>query len=113
MCLPKQFGGLGLKQLGLWNTAAIGKQVWALAMKKDSLWVRWISSIYLRHKEFIYVQAKMSDSWHWKQLLKARDQLAPGFFMSTGTDEMQEYTTAAGYQWLLGSRPHFRFAPAL
>lgn len=48
VCLPKQLGGLGLKHLGMWNTAALGKQVWALAMKKDQLWVKWISACLLK-----------------------------------------------------------------
>lgn len=46
-CVPKKYGGLGLKQMGLWNTASLGKQVWALARKEETLWVRWISSVYL------------------------------------------------------------------
>lgn len=65
VCLPKQNEGLGFKQLGLWNVASLGKQVWALAQKKDHLWVKWISSLYLKDAEFLTMQNKSTDIWHW------------------------------------------------
>lgn len=78
LCAPKKNGGLGLKQIQVWNMAALGKQVWALMMKKDALWVKWISTIYLKNEDFLDVQIKNSDSWHWKQVLKVRNALWTG-----------------------------------
>lgn len=40
MCKPKQQGGLGLKDLSVWNKAMIMKHLWHVAMDKDSLWVK-------------------------------------------------------------------------
>lgn len=76
--LPKKQGGLGFKQLGLWNVASLGQQVWAITQKKDHMWVKWISSLYLRGSDFLTVPHKPSDSWHWRQLLKACDLLVAG-----------------------------------
>ncbi|VFQ83678.1 unnamed protein product [Cuscuta campestris] len=49
VCLPKQEGGLGLKNLLLWNQACTMKLMWDVAKKKDSLWVKWVHGRYLKH----------------------------------------------------------------
>lgn len=79
VCLPRMLGGLGLKNQELWSVAAIGKQVWDIASKADTLWVRWVAAIYLKQHEFFDVQVKKDVSWHWKQILKTRDLLRPGY----------------------------------
>lgn len=50
ICLPKKFGGLGLKHFGLWNKACMAKLVWMIAMKKDNLWVKWVHGKYLHDR---------------------------------------------------------------
>jgi len=47
-CLPKKYGGLGLKNFVFWNKANIAKLVWYIAMKKDVLWVKWVHEKYLK-----------------------------------------------------------------
>lgn len=42
--------GLGLKDLFAWNKATIAKLVWAIAKKKDVLWVKWVHARYLKAK---------------------------------------------------------------
>jgi len=39
-CTPKKYGGLGVKNLECWNDACMAKLVWAVAMKKDIMWVK-------------------------------------------------------------------------
>ena len=41
MCLPKDCGGLNLKNHAVWVKAAILKLLWNLENKKDRLWVRY------------------------------------------------------------------------
>lgn len=48
----KNSGGLGFRDVLLWNTANIGKYVWALATKQDNIWIKWVSSIYLKDKDW-------------------------------------------------------------
>lgn len=43
---PKEDGGLGLKNLGAWNMALIAKTLWKIHLKKDSLWIKWISHVH-------------------------------------------------------------------
>ncbi|XP_056687157.1 uncharacterized protein [Spinacia oleracea] len=42
LCFPKSNGGWNLKDLTIWNKAAVMKHCWALSMKQGRLWVRWI-----------------------------------------------------------------------
>jgi len=35
ICTPKKYGGLGMKNLELWNKASIAKLVCAVALEKD------------------------------------------------------------------------------
>ena len=48
VCTPKKQGGLGVKNLNLWNIACVAKLVWTIAMKKDSFWVKWVHGRYIR-----------------------------------------------------------------
>ncbi|GJV95654.1 hypothetical protein Tco_1547231 [Tanacetum coccineum] len=52
ICKPKTHGGLGLKDLELWNKALLVKHIWNIACKKDTLWVKWISTVKLNGKNF-------------------------------------------------------------
>lgn len=92
-----------MKDIGLWNIAAIGKLVWDLASKKDNLWVRWISGVYLRSTEFWQHECPVASSWYWKKLCEVRDRLAAGFVGSVWeTNSTGVYTVALGYRWLIG-----------
>ncbi|GJW99860.1 hypothetical protein Tco_0183774 [Tanacetum coccineum] len=48
ICRPKSQGGLGLKDLGVWNKAMIAKHLWHVIIDKNSLWVKWISTVKLK-----------------------------------------------------------------
>jgi len=48
ICKPKKYGGLGLRNLDAWNKASLAKLVWAVAMKKDSLWMKWVHERYIK-----------------------------------------------------------------
>ena len=51
MCLPKDRGGIRIKNLALWNKSCIAKLVWEIAQKKDSLWIRLVHGKYLVNKD--------------------------------------------------------------
>ncbi|XP_056697444.1 uncharacterized protein [Spinacia oleracea] len=52
VCSDKQTGGLGFRDVLLWNTAFMGKYVWALVNKQDNVWIRWVTSVYLKDGEW-------------------------------------------------------------
>ncbi|GJS99508.1 RNA-directed DNA polymerase, eukaryota, reverse transcriptase zinc-binding domain protein [Tanacetum coccineum] len=50
ICKPKDQGGLGLKDLGVWNEVLMTKHLWNVAVKKNTLWVKWIYMEKLKDK---------------------------------------------------------------
>lgn len=73
ICKPKSNGGLGLKDLLVWNKTLLVKQIWNIASKKDNLWVKWVSTVKLRGVSLWRVQKEANDSWGWKILIDIRD----------------------------------------
>lgn len=67
--------GFGLSEGSKWNKAILGKYLWALTLKQDSLWLRWFHSIYLIGCNFWDVRPAGNCSWYWRKLLKLRDSI--------------------------------------
>ncbi|GKB79502.1 RNA-directed DNA polymerase, eukaryota, reverse transcriptase zinc-binding domain protein [Tanacetum coccineum] len=75
MTKPKDQGGLGLRNLQIWNQALLAKHIWNIAMKKDILWVKLVHSVKLKGKSIWEVFVDQKDSWGWKNLIGIRDQI--------------------------------------
>lgn len=48
VCKPKRVGGLGIKNIHVWNQITVGKSAWHIHIMKDSLWVRWVHGLYTK-----------------------------------------------------------------
>ena len=48
VCKPKASGGLGIRDIQMWNIAFMGKHAWSIAAKEDNLWIKWVHSIYIK-----------------------------------------------------------------
>ncbi|XP_042003863.1 uncharacterized protein LOC121752841 [Salvia splendens] len=48
VCLPREEGGLGLRDLDSWNTALHVKILWNIFAKKDTLWIQWVHTEIVR-----------------------------------------------------------------
>ncbi|GAB2283722.1 hypothetical protein Dimus_039622 [Dionaea muscipula] len=71
ICLPKTSWGLGLRVLGPWNVAMLAKLLWAIQMKEDRLWIKWVDEFYLQDGSLWEVEGDRG-SWGWKNLMKVR-----------------------------------------
>ena len=69
LCQAKSKGGLGCRDILAWNKAALFKHIWAIAEKKDCLWVRWVHHIYLKGDSIWEHQAPQDASFYWKKLI--------------------------------------------
>ncbi|GKF92260.1 hypothetical protein Tco_0278979, partial [Tanacetum coccineum] len=87
VCRPKSKGGLGLKDLGVWNKAMIIRNLWNVATDKNSLWVKWTSTVKLKGKSVWAVNEEASDSWGWKNILKIRDEVRNFIMVTIGNGE--------------------------
>ena len=71
-CLPKEEGGLGLRNFSVWNRVLLLRFIWLLFSGSNSLWVIWQHHYRLATKSFWAIEESTNDSWTWKQLLKLR-----------------------------------------
>jgi hypothetical protein len=72
LCYPKKEGGLGLKDLEVWNHASMLQHVWNLFARLGSIWVAWIKENILKNKSFWDIGISQNSSWCWRKLLTLR-----------------------------------------
>lgn len=72
VCRQKSKGGLGIKDVSLWNKAIQVKHIWELITDKKTLWAIWVTKIKLKKLSFWGITKKADDSWNWRNLLKLR-----------------------------------------
>ncbi|XP_048497845.2 uncharacterized protein LOC109136430 [Beta vulgaris subsp. vulgaris] len=70
VCSPKKYGGLGMRNIKLWNIAAVRKLVWHIGAQKDELWVRWVHSVYTKNANWWSFQPPSGASWIMKSLMQ-------------------------------------------
>ncbi|GJY09918.1 hypothetical protein Tco_0378103 [Tanacetum coccineum] len=68
VCMQKCEGGLGIKSLQV-------KLLWYVISDKNSLWVKWVKTIWLKNNSIWAVEPKNLHSWGWKQILALRDKV--------------------------------------
>ncbi|VFQ82072.1 unnamed protein product [Cuscuta campestris] len=75
ICKPKDEGGLGLRDSTSWNQALLAKNLWNIASKKETLWVQWVHSFYLKGNDFWTWTPRKKDSHFFKKISDVRDSL--------------------------------------
>ena len=111
VCLDKKYGGLGIKDLAAWNKALIAKQVWAVAQKKDLLWVKWVHGRYLKRTLWWDYTPNRDCSWYWKKICFTKE-----FFKDACTSQQWDwqgtgvYRVKNGYNWQIGTPPKVPWA---
>ncbi|KAI8567999.1 hypothetical protein RHMOL_Rhmol02G0164200 [Rhododendron molle] len=77
VCAPKEEGGLGLCVLKTWNKACMMRHQWAICMKADTLWIKWIHTFILRNQSVWRVKIPQEASWTIRKLFQLRDEIQP------------------------------------
>ncbi|KAL8116912.1 hypothetical protein AgCh_023192 [Apium graveolens] len=73
VCLPKEEGGLGVKNMVDWNRAQIIGHLLKVVTKSSSLYSTWVNATLLRNKHFWTMKIPPDSSWIWKKVLKLRN----------------------------------------
>ncbi|GJW18232.1 RNA-directed DNA polymerase, eukaryota, reverse transcriptase zinc-binding domain protein [Tanacetum coccineum] len=73
LCKPKCQGGLGFKELGMWNEVLLTRHIWNIAANKESVWVKWVHIVKLKakqHIEYIVGNGKRISAWYdkWNEM---------------------------------------------
>ncbi|CAO2832492.1 unnamed protein product [Amaranthus hypochondriacus] len=53
VCKKKKEGGLGLRNIEVWNEVAVGKLAWHIHHMSESLWVRWVHGVYTKGTTYV------------------------------------------------------------
>lgn len=104
LCANKHHGGLGIRDVTLWNIANMGKYVWDVATKHDNIWIKWIHSLYLYNEDWWNYQPKSSASWYWKKVCSTRDHLKQ-YYSQADMCGMTKYSVKAVYEKIDGTKP--------
>ena len=103
-CHSKQYGGLGIKDFEAWNKAIIAKLVWAVAQKKEVLWVKWVHGRYIKQADWGTFTPAPDSSWTWKKICSIKELFRKGCTPHSSWDFLGQpkYTVKSGYSWLKG-----------
>ena len=72
-CFPKANGGLGLRDLCTWNTAAFLFQLWRISQTPNSsLWLMWFKRTYLKRNSIWTMNIPSKASWCVRKMLHLR-----------------------------------------
>ncbi|XP_056697932.1 uncharacterized protein [Spinacia oleracea] len=104
ICCDKKSGCLGFRDVSLWNVANLGKYVWALVTKQDNVWIKWVTSVYLKNGDWWEYQPSNSASWYWKQICNTKERLK-SVYTKAELEAMSHYSVKQVYQKLTSDRP--------
>lgn len=75
ICTRKKAGGLGVRNIKLWNKAAITKYIQAIATKHDNLWIKWAHYVYIKDDDCWGYVPPSNSSCYWKQICKMKKEI--------------------------------------
>ena len=72
---PKKEGGLGIKNLELWNTAVIGKLAWHIYIMQESLWVKLVHGVYTEGGNWLVYNSPPTIRWTMRKICQVKEKL--------------------------------------
>ncbi|XP_074305748.1 uncharacterized protein LOC141640970 [Silene latifolia] len=105
ICRPMEEGGLGIKDQECWNKAMVGRLVDWVATHRDSIWVNWVQSNYLKGQEWMDYRPSSNSSWVWRRICKVKEEMRNGYVNGEWSIQPGGYSPAGCYDWFRGARP--------
>jgi hypothetical protein len=81
---PKNLGGMGFREMTLFNQAMLGKQCWRLLTVPNSLCARVLKGRYFPEGEFWTAKCPRSSSYTWRSLMHGKELLLKGMHWRIG-----------------------------
>ena len=86
--VPKREGGLGFKDLEVFNQALLSKQVWRIMQYPNCLMARMLRARYFSDGDIIKATLKKKASYAWKSILYGRDLITKGLRYIVGNGDL-------------------------
>ncbi|XP_010451645.1 PREDICTED: uncharacterized protein LOC104733795 [Camelina sativa] len=87
LCVSKQLGGLGFRNVDDFNSALLAKQLWRLIDAPDSLFARVFKSRYYRNTHPLDPIRSYSPSYGWRSICSARSLVNKGLIKRVGSGD--------------------------
>uniref|UniRef100_A0A2N9H205 Reverse transcriptase zinc-binding domain-containing protein n=1 Tax=Fagus sylvatica TaxID=28930 RepID=A0A2N9H205_FAGSY len=84
---PKSEGGIGFRDLYLFNKALLAKQGWRILKQPHSLVHRFLKAKYFPHHNFLEASVPRNASFIWRSICEAKDVLVSGMRWRVGSGE--------------------------
>ena len=84
MCQDKGQGGMGFKDLTMFNEAMLAKLAWRLLHDDNSLFYRVFKARFFPRETILEAKESSSTSYAWKSILKGRDVILKGALWRIG-----------------------------
>ncbi|XP_019239458.1 PREDICTED: uncharacterized protein LOC109219451 [Nicotiana attenuata] len=68
-------GCLNVMNLLVWNKATIAKHLWAVAKKKDSLWIKWLHIYYIKNHSIEDMPTPRNAAWVVRKIVELRKMI--------------------------------------
>ncbi|KAL5548874.1 hypothetical protein UlMin_004105 [Ulmus minor] len=87
LCSHKADGGMGFRDLRLFNKAILAKQAWRIHSHPTSLAARVLQGFYFHKSSFLQVKANSSSSFIWRSILWGRELYKQGLTCKIGSGQ--------------------------
>ncbi|XP_074313496.1 uncharacterized protein LOC141648671 [Silene latifolia] len=74
-CLPRQEGGMDIKEILSWNKSQLMVWVKKLITDAPNIWVKWVKAYLLKGEDFWEFRLTAAHSWFWGNVIAMRDCL--------------------------------------
>lgn len=97
MTKPKAMGGLGFRDLELFNLSLLARQGWRIIQNPSSLIARILKAVYFPNTSFLEALMGSHPSQIWRSILEGREVLVQGIVRRIGDGRTTEIW---GHNWL-------------
>lgn len=84
MTQPKSCGGLGFRELKLFNLALLAHQAWQILQSPESLCARLLKDVYFPDRTVLTAELGSHPSHIWRLIIEGRDLLKQGIIKRIG-----------------------------
>ncbi|CAL1361249.1 unnamed protein product [Linum trigynum] len=87
LCDDKAEGGMGFRDLRSFNYAMLGKQIWNVLTRPQSLMARVLKARYFPKTDILQAKLGYQPSYIWKSIMGAKEKIEEGFRWRVGNGE--------------------------